>query len=204
MQEGGDEKTNTSLSKRQRATLERRKKIVEAAAECFIEQGFHQTSIRDIAKRANASLGNLYNHFESKTDLIAEIATLEADDLKSVLEILAKDSDPKEVFEAFLAAYFRYVSRPENAVLAAEITAEALRSPQIAAPFMENQSRIVESLVTVLKAYAHDFPATPREMAETILSLIESSATRVAFQPSGHKKRTLAALQSMVARLLGD
>ncbi|MDC5518787.1 TetR/AcrR family transcriptional regulator, partial [Acinetobacter baumannii] len=51
---------------------ERRALIVQAALQCFVERGFHCTSMRDIAQAASVSLGNLYNHFDGKEALIAE------------------------------------------------------------------------------------------------------------------------------------
>ena len=57
---------------------QRREQIIQAALGCFIEQGFHQTGMRDIAAAAGVSLGNLYNHFARKEELIALIASLEA------------------------------------------------------------------------------------------------------------------------------
>ena len=44
----------------------RRETIVNAAIGCFIDKGFHTTSMRDIAQAASVSLGNLYNYFPGK------------------------------------------------------------------------------------------------------------------------------------------
>jgi AcrR family transcriptional regulator len=40
--------------------------ILQAAHDLFIKQGYHGTSMRQIAKEANIALGGLYNHFVSK------------------------------------------------------------------------------------------------------------------------------------------
>ena len=197
------EKDEKPPTQRQMAALERRKHIVETAAICFIEQGFHQTSIRDIAKRAGISLGNLYNHFESKTALIGEIASLEADDLIQIRTVLEHDGPALERLNAFVAAYFDYVSRPENAVLTAEITAEAMRSPQIAKGFSDNRRRIIDAVIDVLGTDAISFPERTEEMAEMLLDLIESAAGRVAFEKKKAKVSTRADLQSVIQRLLG-
>lgn len=47
--------------------------IEDAARELFIKQGFHATSMRDIAKRADVSLGNLYNYYETKESIFESI-----------------------------------------------------------------------------------------------------------------------------------
>ena len=68
-------------SKRAQATAARRAQLLDAALHCFVVKGFHQTSMRDIAAQAGVSLGSLYNHFDSKSALIAEIAQMESAEL---------------------------------------------------------------------------------------------------------------------------
>ncbi|WP_208353433.1 TetR/AcrR family transcriptional regulator [Pseudaestuariivita rosea] len=203
MQEQSDDDKEKPLAKRALTTQKRRKEIVEAAAACFITQGFHQTSIRDIAKRAGISLGNLYNHFSSKTDLIAEIAVLESDDQTVVNDILSEDGKVQDILARFIAVHFDELSKPENAVLAAEITSEAMRNPQIAEPFLENRAQLVARLASVLISPDLNYPEDTTEMAELILTLVQSTAARAAFQPGRKQKATLGALQSSVCRLVG-
>lgn len=52
----------------------RRAEIVAAARRCFARDGFHQTSMPDIAAEAGLSPGASYRYFASKEDLIIEIA----------------------------------------------------------------------------------------------------------------------------------
>jgi AcrR family transcriptional regulator len=40
--------------------------ILQAAHDLFVEQGYHGTSMRQIARQAGIALGGLYNHFKSK------------------------------------------------------------------------------------------------------------------------------------------
>lgn len=46
-----------------------RQSIEEAAYALFLEQGYHGTSMRQIAERAGLALGGIYNHFASKEDI---------------------------------------------------------------------------------------------------------------------------------------
>lgn len=46
-----------------------RLRIIEAAHDLFIQQGYHGTSMRQIAAEAGIALGGLYNHFDSKEDV---------------------------------------------------------------------------------------------------------------------------------------
>jgi AcrR family transcriptional regulator len=52
---------------------EKKGRIEEAAKQLFIKQGFHATSMRDIAARAGTSLGNLYNYYRTKEEILESI-----------------------------------------------------------------------------------------------------------------------------------
>src|SRR5687768_17533123 len=51
----------------------RKTTIEDAAREHFIKQGFHATSMRDIARTAEVSLGNLYNYYATKEAIFESI-----------------------------------------------------------------------------------------------------------------------------------
>jgi AcrR family transcriptional regulator len=48
-------------------------RIEEAAKKLFIKQGFHATSMRNIAARAGTSLGNVYNYYRTKEEILSSI-----------------------------------------------------------------------------------------------------------------------------------
>ncbi len=50
--------------------IETKNTILKVALKEFLEKGFHETSIRKIAKEAFISSGALYNHFENKEDIL--------------------------------------------------------------------------------------------------------------------------------------
>jgi AcrR family transcriptional regulator len=51
----------------------RRDAIIDVAAQRFALEGFHAVSMRDIAKSHSSSVAALYNHFESKDDLLLAV-----------------------------------------------------------------------------------------------------------------------------------
>jgi len=53
----------------------RRAEIVAAARRCFSRDGFHRTSMPDIAAEAGLSVGAPYRYFAGKEEVIVEIAT---------------------------------------------------------------------------------------------------------------------------------
>ena len=47
--------------------------ILSAAATCFMEHGYSETSIDDVAHALGATKGRIYHHFRSKADLFANV-----------------------------------------------------------------------------------------------------------------------------------
>ena len=80
---------------------ERKTGIEDAAKELLIKQGFHATSMRDIARRADISLGNVYNYFETKEAIFESIINryliVVDQKIKDILEELDEPLDPKDM-----------------------------------------------------------------------------------------------------------
>lgn len=62
------------MPKLTQAVIEEKKIVIEdAAKELFIKQGFHAAPMREIARRADVSLGNLYNYYRTKEEILESI-----------------------------------------------------------------------------------------------------------------------------------
>jgi AcrR family transcriptional regulator len=72
--------------------------IENAAIQLFLEQGYHATSMRQIADHAGLALGGIYNHFASK-DEIFEAIIVDQHPYKKILPlVMAAESDNGEEF----------------------------------------------------------------------------------------------------------
>lgn len=72
-----ERKMKKEKNKTEKPNDQSRKKLILAAAEKqFLKKGFSGTSTRDIARSAGVSLGNLYNHFESKEKIFDALIEL--------------------------------------------------------------------------------------------------------------------------------
>ena len=79
--------------------MEKKKsRIEEAARHLFISQGFHATSMRDIAARAGTSLGNVYNYYRTKEEIlesiIARYQTVIDSRLRAIFDEIEEPLDP--------------------------------------------------------------------------------------------------------------
>ncbi len=169
-------------TKRDKAAARRRQTILEAAMICFIENGYHQTGVRDIARQAGVSLGNLYNHFAGKHDVLAEIAALERSELDAFFKLLADPSAPLDVLDRFVTAYAAYLATPENIVLTIEISSEAIRKPDIGTLFLANRNDLATALALVVARGVSEgdlrADLDADEASLMIIELIDASAYR--------------------------
>ncbi len=64
---------STSLPRRERKKQETRRRIYSAAFALFLEKGFDQTTVEEIADRADVAKGTVFNYFPQKTSFLAAI-----------------------------------------------------------------------------------------------------------------------------------
>lgn len=62
-----------TLGVREQVLESSRADILEAAATCFMERGYTETSIDDVARSLGATKGRIYHHYRSKADIFAEV-----------------------------------------------------------------------------------------------------------------------------------
>lgn len=89
--------------------------VEDAAMSLFLEQGYHATSMRQIADRAELALGGIYNHFSSK-DEIFEAIIIDKHPYKKILPMVAAaEGDTTEEFfrNAFRVVIHELGSQPE-------------------------------------------------------------------------------------------
>ncbi len=84
--------------------------ILDAADQLFLELGYRETTVADIAKLAGMSPANLYRHFENKEDIAAGCCNrrleLKYHAMREVLE--KKRLTAAERLEEFIVALLRY------------------------------------------------------------------------------------------------
>lgn len=89
--------------------------IEDAAIKLFLEQGYHATSMRQIAERAGLALGGIYNHFSSK-DEIFEAIIIDQHPYRKILPlVLAVEGETAEEFfkNAFRIVIHELGKQPE-------------------------------------------------------------------------------------------
>jgi AcrR family transcriptional regulator len=85
--------------------------VIEAAAtELFAEQGYHRTSMEEIARRSGVSIPVVYDHFESKRALHRRLLERHYAELRELwFEHLPGDDPTADRIAAAFDAWFAYV-----------------------------------------------------------------------------------------------
>ena len=94
----------------------RRRQLLEVAQEVFADQGFHATSMDDVAEAAGVTKPVLYQHFDSKRVLYRELLDDVGQRLLDAIAAAANAAQtPRQQVENGFAAYFRFVLEQRSA-----------------------------------------------------------------------------------------
>jgi AcrR family transcriptional regulator len=95
----------------------RRTELLQIAADLFAQQGFKNTTVRDIANAAGILSGSLYHHFNSKESMVDEILSDFQDELlQKYDEIVSSELDIRAKFVAIVKVSFDAVRDKQSAV----------------------------------------------------------------------------------------
>lgn len=102
------------MSPRSKAQLQEireqsKEKILGAALELFAQQGFHKTTISQIASKAKVAKGLIYNYFESKEELLQGIIDSALAEGSIMLEQMSQLQKPEEKLAFIIQQSFSYM-----------------------------------------------------------------------------------------------
>ncbi|MFF8410741.1 TetR/AcrR family transcriptional regulator [Streptomyces omiyaensis] len=138
-----------------RPAPERRRELLEVAAEVFAAQGYDATTVRRIADAAGLLAGSLYYHFDSKESMLDEILSGFLDDLWTRYDaVLAAGLGPRETLEALVTASFREIDRHRAAVAIYQKESGQLRDQPRFGYLAEAQRRLERAWLRTLESGA--------------------------------------------------
>jgi AcrR family transcriptional regulator len=105
---------NGSKDKRTLDKIELKHRILNAAREIFLEQGYDRTSVRMIAEKIGYSATTIYLHFQDKNEILHTLHTEGFEVLNSRMAVLLQVEDPFERLKAMGKMYIDFaMSNPE-------------------------------------------------------------------------------------------
>jgi AcrR family transcriptional regulator len=161
----------------------REREILAAIRHVFAERGFDGASMQDLARAAGMSVGNFYRYFPSKAAMIAAIIRRDLEEVEGQFALIAHAPDPMGALrQALHARIHDEACDCDDAPLWAEITAAAMRKPDLAAVVSRMESEIVAYLT---RAFALSTRLSPAEAearfaahARLIVMLVKANATQ--------------------------
>jgi TetR/AcrR family transcriptional regulator, cholesterol catabolism regulator len=86
-----------------------RSRILEAATDLFVRNGFHGTGVRELSEAVGIGSGTLYHHIGSKERLLFEITmSLLESAIAQAREITAADADPEQTVRTLARALLEH------------------------------------------------------------------------------------------------
>jgi AcrR family transcriptional regulator len=173
--------TTTRLTRSERSALTRRE-LLEAAERRFFAQGYHGTTLDDIADEAGYTKGAVYSTFRSKAGLFLALFDEVAERrIGEIRELLAEHDDPAER----LAAIARQPVAEANAqylLLTIEFWVHAAREPALLEEFSARHRRLRASLAELAPP---DAALDPARWAIVTLALSNGLALERLIDPAG-------------------
>lgn len=91
--------------------MDTRERLSIEAARLFAKQGYHGTSIADLAEATGLRKASIYSHISGKEELLAEIALAGAEAFHEALDGIPEDADAGDALRLALQAHLRVVDQ---------------------------------------------------------------------------------------------
>jgi len=159
---------------------ERYPAIVQAALEVFARRGYHQASIREIARAADLSLAGLYHYVGSKEELLFLVIDRALDDLlRSLDTALAPAHTPVQKLLALIHTHLDFAFHHGTALKVVNRDIEALAEPRRSVASAKRQSYLLRGLEILRALDSHG--RSDDELLDAInllLGMLNGIATR--------------------------
>jgi len=148
----------------------RRRQIIDAAVQLFIEKGFHKTTTRQIARASGLSIGSLYEYIESKEDVLYLVCdAIHAEIEQGVSEALNRTGKGRSSLAEVIREYFLVCHRMNDHILLIYQETQSLPT-QWRNKVLENEVRITGIFMGVLAKLmaAGELPALKEKFIELV------------------------------------
>ena len=157
--------------------------ILASIRQAFAEKGFDGASMQDLARAAGMSVGNFYRYFPSKAAIVQAMCGYDLAEIQGEFAEIQTSDRPMACLRERILNHFSEESMKDGQ-LWAEITAAAIRKPEIGEAARQMEETIVSLLATI---FAHTTQRTVEEariryegQCQMLVMLVKAMATRTA------------------------
>lgn len=145
--------TGRPQGRREASRQLRREAIVEVASQSFLEKGYADTTMSDIAATLGGSKGTLWSYFPSKEELFeAVIDQLTRAFRAELTQALGPGGDVETTLRRFCRQFLRKVTAPDGIALYRLVVREACRVPEVGRIFHERGPRLTQQQLSAYLA----------------------------------------------------
>jgi AcrR family transcriptional regulator len=180
--------------------------ILDSVRTTFAEKGFDGASMQDLARQAGMSVGNLYRYFPSKSAFVEALIARDMEDLTRDFHAILGHERPLVALRETIWERIAGAHCAADGQLWAEITAAALRKPEIGAAARRMEEELVNYLTTVFSRATGCTPEVAAQkwsaQAMLIVMLVKASAMNRPDAPERDALRHL--VMQTIDRTLND
>lgn len=188
----------------------RRQQVLDAAAECFRQQGFHGTSIARISMTAGMSAGHIYHYFDSKDAIVEAIAKREEHDISELAWRIEGDTAGGSVAERLMRLVDDSIDRfldPQYVQLHLELAAEGSRNPAIHRILKQSDGIVIKQFLAAAERVGLPRGINRDEMKRRMMmisTVFNGIMVRVATGQSADRKSTVRLVKRLIKSLLDE
>ena len=186
---------------------ERSLEILGSIRQAFAEKGFDGASMQDLARAAGMSVGNFYRYFPSKAAIVQAMCGYDLTEMQQEFSEIRASGDPMDSLRARILAHLADGEETKDGQLWAEITAAAIRKPEIGIASRQMEETITALMTDIFARATHrpleEARARYQGEAQLLVMLVKAMAIRTA--QCGPASPALAAqVVAVIDRILAE
>lgn len=183
----------------------RRRQIVDAAVDVFLEKSYHAATVGDVAQRVGISQGAMYTYVRSKDDILYMICAETVDaHREAVQQAVAAHADPVARLRAAVHAFVLSVYATRNSTLVVYREAHDLE-PQSIKALLAKAGEFIASFEAFLAAAKCCKSSESRLMVANFITYLPTVIANRAWYLRGRvgRERVIAETTAFILRALG-
>ncbi|NUW31762.1 TetR family transcriptional regulator [Nonomuraea sp. SMC257] len=196
------------MGRRERKKAQTRQALADAALRLFLERGYDNVGVKDVAEAADVAVTTLFKHFPSKEALVFDLdADLEAALVAAVRERPAGRSIPAALRAHVLEWAVKVAADERGAHIARMVEGTPALSEYARRMWMRHESALARAVAEEVEAPAGDLAcaalarfaleaadlvqrdADPGEAAAVVFGLLEQGWSATGHEPAGGAER---------------
>ncbi|MFF2910270.1 TetR/AcrR family transcriptional regulator [Paenibacillus sp. NPDC057934] len=173
-----------NVEKDQQLREVRREHILDCSLQVIAKRGIDSASVKDIAKEAGLSVGNVYNYFESKEDIFnAVLQRGQIDYGRQISNQAALVQDAREKLHLICESW---IATPENwafTIMLQSIRTNETVNPELREAATRRFTKNLEPMAEIMRQGQHAgviIEGDPKELAFYFVSLIQGLTLQLA------------------------